>query len=67
MSHQLERDHSLSDKFPDVDITIPQTFVIATDAFKIFIEENNLSGLLEQDPELEDDQVVSHFLAAELP
>ncbi len=67
MSHQMDLDHSLSKKFPDVDITIPQTFVIATDAFKLFIEENDLALLLEQEGDLEDEQVVAHFLAAKLP
>ena len=67
MAHQLKRDPSLSEKFPDMDITIPQTFVIATDGFKLFIEENNLGRLLESDCELEDEEVVSHFLKAKFP
>ena len=67
MAHQLRRDPSLSEKFPDVDITIPQTFVIATDGFRLFIEENDLARLLESEKELEDDEIVAHFLEAKFP
>ncbi|WP_321494643.1 PEP/pyruvate-binding domain-containing protein [uncultured Desulfobacter sp.] len=67
MSHQLGTDPSLAQKFPEIDITIPQTVVIATDEFKMFVEENNLSRLLEQDEILDDAQMVERFLKAELP
>jgi len=67
MSHQLGIDPCLGQKFPEVDITIPQTFVIATDGFKMFVEQNKLSRLLEQDKGLDDAQVVECFLKAELP
>ena len=67
MSHQLGMDPSLAQKFPEIDITIPQTFVIATDGFKMFVAENKLSQLLEQDNVLDDTQVVERFLNAELP
>ncbi|WP_035237098.1 PEP/pyruvate-binding domain-containing protein [Desulfobacter vibrioformis] len=67
MSHQLGLDPSLGQKFPDIDISIPQTFIIATDGFKMFVEENKLSRFLEQDQVLDDTQVVERFLNAELP
>ena len=67
MSYQLGIDPSLSQKFPDIDITIPQTFVIATDEFNLFVEENKLGELLEQDNVPDDAQVVKRFLEAELP
>jgi len=67
MSHQLGLDPSLGQKFPEIDITIPQTFVIATDGFNMFVEENKLSQLIEQDKMLDDTQVVERFLKAELP
>ncbi|MDD9301968.1 MAG: phosphoenolpyruvate synthase PpsA [Desulfobacter sp.] len=67
MAHQLKRDSFLRDKFPGVDVTIPQTFVIATDGFKCFVEENNLGRLLDSDPEPEDEQLVAHFLGARFP
>ncbi|WDP90495.1 MAG: phosphoenolpyruvate synthase PpsA [Desulfobacter sp.] len=67
MAHQLRRDPSLARRFPDVDITIPQTFVIATDGFKEFIEKNNLARLLEAKEEMEDHEVATQFLCAQLP
>ena len=67
MSYQLGIEPYLSQKFPDIDITIPQTFVIATDEFTMFVEENKLEELLEQDNVPDDAQVVERFLEAELP
>ncbi len=67
MSHQLGIDPCLCQKFPEIDITIPQTFVIATDEFKKFVAENKLCRLLEQDRVPDDTQVREHFLKAELP
>ena len=67
MASQLRRESSLRDKFPDVDISIPQTFVISTEGFKTFIEENKLARLLESDVKLEDEQIVEQFLKARFP
>ena len=67
MAHQLKQDPGLKEKFPDVDITIPQTFVIATDGFRLFIEQNNLGRLLESEKELEDADVAEHFMNAKFP
>jgi len=67
MANQLKQDPGLKEKFPDVDITIPQTFVIATDGFQLFIEDNNLGRLLESERELDDDEVAGHFMAAKFP
>nr|WP_320190521.1 PEP/pyruvate-binding domain-containing protein [uncultured Desulfobacter sp.] len=67
MSYQLGQDPSLKQKFPEIDITIPQTFVIATDGFNMFVEDNKLSQLIEQDKEPDDAQVVERFLKARLP
>lgn len=67
MAHQLKKNPHLAEQFPDVDITIPQTFVIATDGFKEFIEKNHLARLLECGDEMEDHEVAAHFLAARLP
>ncbi|WP_299981007.1 PEP/pyruvate-binding domain-containing protein [Desulfobacula sp.] len=67
MASQIRRDSSLRDKFPDVDISIPQTFVISTEGFKTFIEENKLARLLESDEELEDDHIVEQFVQARFP
>ena len=67
MASQTKRDSSLQEKFPDVDIHIPQTFVISTEGFKHFVEENELLKLLQSDEELEDSQVVAAFLKAKFP
>jgi len=67
MASQTRRDSSLQDKFPDVDISIPQTVVISTEGFKSFNEENDLVKILESDEEMEDDQIVEQFLQARFP
>jgi hypothetical protein len=67
MASQTKRDPSLARAFPSVDISIPQTFVIATDGFKMFIAENNLARLLESDQKLEDSQIIDRFIAAKFP
>ncbi|MBU8911183.1 MAG: phosphoenolpyruvate synthase PpsA [Desulfobacterales bacterium] len=67
MASQIRRDSSLRDKFPDVEISIPQTFVISTEGFKTFIEENNLAKLLESDEKLEDQKIVEQFIQARFP
>jgi hypothetical protein len=67
MASQIKKDSSLQEKFPDIEISIPQTFVISTEGFKTFIEENNLSGLLESDIELSDNQIMDYFVDAKFP
>jgi CheY-like chemotaxis protein len=67
MASQIRRDTSLRDKFPDVEISIPQTFVISTEGFKTFIEENKLGKLLESDEKLEDNFIVEQFIQARFP
>ena len=67
MASQIRRDSSLRDMFPEVDISIPQTFVISTEGFKTFIEENELATFLESDEKLEDDQIIEQFLQARFP
>ncbi len=67
MASQTKRDPSLQRKFPDVEIHIPQTFVISTEGFKNFVEENQLSRLLQSDKELEDREVMEAFLKARFP
>ncbi len=67
MASQIKRDSSLGKKFPKVEISIPQTFVIATDGFNMFVEENNLARLLESDRELDDSLVIDRFVKAKFP
>ncbi|MCF6248185.1 MAG: phosphoenolpyruvate synthase PpsA [Desulfobacula sp.] len=67
MASQTKRDPSLQEKFPDVEIHIPQTFVISTEGFKNFVEENQLFELLQSDGELTDEKVVKAFMDAAFP
>ena len=67
MASQIRRDSSLQEKFPDVDISIPQTFVISTEGFKTFVDENNLARLLEPNETLEDSEIIELFTLATLP
>lgn len=67
MASQLKRHPELHDKFPDINICIPQTVVISTYEFKNFIEENSLASLLEPGVELKDEEIVERFVKAELP
>jgi len=67
MASQIRRDDSLRKMFPDVDISIPQTFVISTEGFKTFIEKNSLARLLESDERLEDAKIVEKFIQARFP
>jgi CheY-like chemotaxis protein len=67
MASQIKKDDELIKKFPDVDIHIPQTFVIATDGFKMFIEDNHLAKLLESGRDLTDEMVVTAFMQARFP
>jgi DNA-binding NarL/FixJ family response regulator len=67
MASQLKKASFLKDKFPDIEICIPQTFVISTEGFKTFIEENRLFRLLESDKDFEDSQIIDRFVKADLP
>ncbi len=67
MASQIKKDPSLQEKFPGIEIDIPQTFVISTQGFKAFIEENGLLRLLETDKKLEDREIVEQFVKARLP
>ncbi len=67
MASQIKRDSSFQDKFPEVEINIPQTFVISTQGFKAFIEDNGLSRLLDADQEVGDEQVLEQFVQARFP
>lgn len=67
MASQIKKDPSLQKKFPDIEINIPQTFVISTQGFKAFVEGNGLLRLLETDKKLEDREIVEQFVKARLP
>ena len=59
----LQRTRWLHEKYPEVDITIPHTLVITTEAFDQFIETNDLKHLSKTDAE--DDEVARLFREAE--
>ncbi len=67
MASQIKKDAFLQEKFSGIDISIPQTFVISTQGFKAFIEENELLWLLETREKLEDLQIVEKFVESSLP
>ncbi|MDR1682051.1 MAG: phosphoenolpyruvate synthase [Candidatus Symbiothrix sp.] len=64
---QMIKTHSskLEEQFPNVQVQIPKTVVLATDLFDAFMESNNLYDIALQD--LADDEILKHFLQAELP
>ncbi|WP_319523704.1 PEP/pyruvate-binding domain-containing protein [Breoghania sp.] len=65
LSALLQQDMSIYEKFPGIDIRIPQTLVISTDGFEAFIAHNNLRRLSGQT--LPDDVIKHLFLKADLP
>jgi Pyruvate phosphate dikinase, AMP/ATP-binding domain len=65
MSALLHQNPWIRDKFPKVNIRIPRTLVIATDAFEAFIEENDLHALAREEPN--DDEIRRRFIAAAIP
>lgn len=65
ISSWLYQHSSLQEKFPMVDIAIPQTLVITTEAFDAFIEKNGLGSLAKE--EVPDEIVAERFLSAEFP
>lgn len=67
MASQIRRDASLKEKFPHVEISIPQTFVISTEGFRSFIEQNRLSRILDSADDLPDKDIVRQFVKAKFP
>ncbi|MFA5903748.1 MAG: PEP/pyruvate-binding domain-containing protein [Desulfobacula sp.] len=67
IASQIRRDSSLREKFPGVEISIPQTFVISTEGFKTFVEQNKLSRLLKSADDLPDQEIVRQFVQAKFP
>ena len=67
MASQIRRDSSLREKFPGIEISIPQTFVISTEGFKTFVEQNKLSRLLKSADDLPDQEIIRQFVQAKFP
>ena len=65
MSALLQEDARIYEKFPDIQIKIPKTLVICTDAFESFVNSNDLRHLANE--EFSDQEVASLFMNASLP
>ncbi len=61
----LIKRNRLTDKFEDVEISIPRTVVLGTDIFDEFMEENNLYNIALSDSS--DKEILSVFIKARLP
>jgi CheY-like chemotaxis protein len=58
-------DYDVRYRFPDAEIAVPPSVVVATDAFDRFLDDNDLRGFaIECD---DDGEIVRRFLAAPLP
>jgi hypothetical protein len=64
MADQLHRNRQLHEKYPQVDIAIPPTLVITTEAFDAFIDENNLHL---EFAENSDAEIAAIFVKSTLP
>ena len=64
LNHLVQK-HSLSDKYEGLHISIPRTIVLTTDWFDRFILDNGLQYVI--DSELSDDEILSEFVASDLP
>ena len=57
--------HPELNQLPGASVQIPKTVVLCTDFFDNFMDENNLWGIALSDAP--DDEILSHFLEAQLP
>lgn len=67
LASQVKRSNFLQDAFPEIEICVPQTLAISTRGFRAFIDENNLSRILDIAPPMEDNQIREKFVQAKLP
>ena len=65
MSTGLKEARELQNEFADIDIHVPKTLVITTDAFDEFIQLNDLKDIANSD--LTDAQISETFLRADFP
>ena len=65
MSIQLKENREFRDRFDDIDIHVPQSLVLSTEAFDEFIAENDLKEIPKGD--LSDAQISEKFLKARIP
>jgi len=57
--------HRLSERFPEIKVSIPRTVVIATDYFDRFILDNDLQYVIDSD--VSDEEILSEFVSSRLP
>ncbi len=65
LSMMLKESGQLQEKFPDVNIMVPEAMVVSTEGFDAFMTENRLDGLTETDPS--DEEVCDIFLNSHFP
>jgi hypothetical protein len=65
VANLLQRLPDIHKKFKDIDIFVPQTLVITTEGFDIFVEENDLKGLAKSDAP--DEEIAEAFRNAKFP
>ncbi len=65
MSTQLKEFHDFAAKYRDIDIRVPKTFVVSTEGFDSFVNQNNLRDLATG--EHTDEEITRTFLAATFP
>ena len=57
--------HRLSERYPEIKVSIPRTVVVATDYFDQFILENDLQYVIDSD--ISDEEILSEFVSSRLP
>ena len=57
--------YHLSERYPEIKVSIPRTVVIATDYFDQFILENDLQYVIDSD--ISDEEILSEFVSSRLP
>jgi len=58
--------YNLNEKYPDVDIIVPNTVAIGTDEFDKFLTENELTESISQNEDISDAEICKKFLRADL-
>lgn len=64
LNHLIQK-YALTDRYAGLSISIPRSIVLTTDWFDQFIQENGLQYVI--DAELTDDEILSEFVASNLP
>ena len=65
LSTLCRENDAIQEEFPEVEIKIPQTFVVGTDGFDAFIEAGGLGRLNYR--HVSDDEIAHHFLGSPFP